>query len=88
MENMPLYSLTAMRSMEVIDVNTGTKLGYIRDVKLDCENYRVVSILIPSMKMSWFSKNDFIEIPWENVQKVGVDVILVDGGSILEEKKS
>ncbi len=78
-----LYSLGNLRSMEIIDINTGTKLGFIKDLKIDCDEYKIISIILPSQKMSWFGKSDDIEIPWENVKKIGVDVLLIDGGDYM-----
>lgn len=73
-----LFSLNNLRAMEVIDIKEGKKLGYITDVKIDCDNNRILSIIIPEEKTSWFGKADDIEIPWQDVAKVGLDVILVD----------
>ncbi|MBU5590917.1 YlmC/YmxH family sporulation protein [Clostridium sp. MSJ-4] len=83
-----MHSINNIRSMEVIDINTGIKLGYIRDIKIDCENYKILSVLVPIQKNSWFSKMDTIEIPWEKILKVGVDVILVDNDKIEQEEES
>lgn len=80
-----MYSVNNIKSMEVIDINMGAKLGYIKDIKIDCDNYKVMSILIPVQKSSWFTKFDTIEIPWEKVIKIGVDVILVDNDRDIEE---
>lgn len=77
MAELSLYSLSNLKSMEVIDINTGAKIGYIRDIKIDCDTYSVVSVIIPTQKISWFTKNNDIEVPWENIHKIGVDVILV-----------
>ncbi|NEZ45991.1 YlmC/YmxH family sporulation protein [Clostridium niameyense] len=79
MEEMGLYSIGNLRSMEVIDINTGSKLGYIKDLVIDCDEYKIVSIIIPSRKLSLFSKKDDIEIGWDKIKKLGVDVILVEG---------
>lgn len=73
-----LNSINAMRSMEVIDINSGAKLGYIKDIKIDCDEQKVCSILLPGQIQGWFSKSDDIEIPWEDIVKVGIDVILVN----------
>jgi YlmC/YmxH family sporulation protein len=73
-----MHSLNNLRVMEVVDINLGAKLGYIRDLKIDCDESRIVSILIPVQKNNWFGKMDMLEIPWEDVVKIGVDVILVD----------
>lgn len=79
MEEMPLHSVENIKSMEVIDINTGSRLGYIKDLKVDCTSYKIVSIIIPNGNISLFSKNNFIEIPWKNIKKIGLDIILVDG---------
>ncbi|AKN29393.1 hypothetical protein Ccar_00480 [Clostridium carboxidivorans P7] len=73
-----LYSISNLRSMEIIEINTGAKLGFIKDLKVDCDESKVISIILPSGKMSWFGKSDDIEIPWENIKKIGIDVVLVE----------
>ncbi|ARC84643.1 sporulation, YlmC/YmxH family protein [Clostridium argentinense CDC 2741] len=84
MEN-TMYAINSLKMMEVIDINSGSKLGYIKDLKIDCEVYRVLSIVIPSQeKGGWFNKNNDIEIPWENIRKIGIDVILVDGEGYID----
>lgn len=75
---MSLYSINNIRMMEVIDVNTGIKLGFVRDLSIDTVDYKVLSLIIPKEKNSFFSKNSNIEIPWSKVVKIGVDVILVN----------
>jgi YlmC/YmxH family sporulation protein len=82
-EEKELYSIENLRSMEIIDINTGTKLGFIKDFKIDCSEYKIISIILPAPKMSWFGKNEDIELPWEKVKKVGIDVLLVDGEDLM-----
>ncbi len=82
-----MHSICNLKNMEVIDVNTGAKIGFIKDFKIDCEEFKIVSIIIPSFKMALFNKSNFIEIPWERVIKVGIDVILVNGEDILLESQ-
>ncbi|ENZ01712.1 YlmC/YmxH family sporulation protein [Clostridium thermobutyricum] len=72
-----LHSINSMRNMEVIEVNTGKKLGFIYDIKIDCENDKVDGLILPGENKGWFQKEDEIEIPWDNVVKIGMDVILV-----------
>jgi YlmC/YmxH family sporulation protein len=83
-----MYSIGNLRTMEVIDITTGSKLGFIKDLKIDCEEYKIISILLPNQRVSWFSKNDSIEIPWSKVVKVGIDVILIDGEDIAVNNKN
>ena len=82
-----MYSIGNLRSMEVIDIKSGTKLGYIRDIKIDCDNYNIISLILPSQKTAWFGKNDTIEIEWSKVRKIGIDVILIDGSDLPYIKK-
>jgi len=82
-----MFAINNLRQMEIIDINSGSKMGYIKDLKVDCEEYRIISILMPSQKSSWFNKNNGIEIPWEKVKKIGVDVILVDGSDVNMENE-
>lgn len=76
-----LSSINGMKTMEVIDINTGSKLGFIKDIKLDEEATKVVSIILPGEAKGWFGKTCDIEIPWSSITKVGIDVILVDYNS-------
>ncbi|MBU3216213.1 YlmC/YmxH family sporulation protein [Clostridium estertheticum] len=82
-----MFAINNLRQMEIIDINSGSKMGYIKDLKVDCDDYKIVSILMPTQKSSWFNKNNSIEIPWEKVKKVGVDVILVDGSDLIMENE-
>ncbi|MBU3181626.1 YlmC/YmxH family sporulation protein [Clostridium psychrophilum] len=77
-----MFAINNLRQMEIIDINSGSKLGYIKDFKVDCDDYRIISILLPTQKSSWFNKNNSVEIPWDKIKKIGVDVILVDGSDV------
>ena len=72
-----LHSINGMRNIEVIDVLTGSKLGFIRDLKIDCDTNKVISLILPGEVKSWFGKDEEKEIPWKNIVKIGADVILV-----------
>ncbi|GAA0114419.1 YlmC/YmxH family sporulation protein [Clostridium senegalense] len=82
MEN-SMYAINSLKMMEVIDINTGAKLGFIKDLRINCDEYRVTSIVLPTQKTGWFMKNTDIEIPWEKIRKIGLDVILIDGDGII-----
>lgn len=77
-----LHSLNTIKSMEVIDIITGSKIGFVKDLVVDCENYKIISLLLPNPKIGWFSKKNDIEIPWNQIYKIGLDVILVNYKSI------
>lgn len=77
-----LHSLNALRTMEVIDIKTGTKMGFIKDFVIDIKESKVVSILLPGMPKGWFGKDEDIEIPWNKVKKAGIEVIIIDSADI------
>ena len=73
-----LHSLNAMRNMEVIDILTGTKIGFIKDFKINCDDNKIISLILPGEIKSWFGKEDEKEILWKDIIKIGKDVILVN----------
>ncbi|MGE5629299.1 MAG: YlmC/YmxH family sporulation protein [Solirubrobacterales bacterium] len=78
MENeINMFSINNLRTMEVIDIDSGRKLGYIKDFEVDTDECKISSIILPSERTSWFGKNDNIQIPWENIKKIGMDVVLI-----------
>ncbi|WP_411170469.1 YlmC/YmxH family sporulation protein [Clostridium sp. MB05] len=81
-EELLLHSLNALRTMEVIDIKTGSKMGFIKDFVIDVEESKVISIILPGANKSWFSKEEDLEIPWSKVTKAGIEVILVNGSDI------
>jgi len=68
------------RQKEVININDGRRLGFVGDVEINLENGCVEAIVVPlgGKVFSMWGKNNDIVIPWENVKKVGEDIILVD----------
>jgi YlmC/YmxH family sporulation protein len=82
-----MFAINSLRVMEIIDINTGSKLGYIKDFKINCESYKIEAIILPTERTGWFSKNEDVEIPWGKIRKIGVDVILIDGEGVIEYSK-
>lgn len=79
-----MFAISSLKSMELIDINTGAKLGYIKDFKVNCDEHRIEAIIIPMQKSGWFSKHEDIEIPWDKIKKIGIDVILIDADGFIE----
>lgn len=84
MEN-KTYSLEDIKRLQVVAINTGTILGYIKDFKIDLNSFRIKSLILPLKNYSIFSKINSMEIPWENIKKIGEDVILVEGVNTTQE---
>lgn len=69
-----------LRGKEVINVTDGKRLGRIIDIVFDANCGRVLGFVVPCYNKSWniFKSSDDIFIPFNNVCKIGDDVILVE----------
>lgn len=65
---------------EVVNIKDGKRLGYVQDVCADLETGVITSIIVPGTNkfISFFSSNNDIVIPWQNVKCIGDDLILVE----------
>ncbi len=71
--------LSEIQNKDVINVDTGVKIGNIIDVKIEPETGKIISFILEKKKFSsLFSNNDDIEIYYEQISKIGEDVILVE----------
>ena len=68
-----------LREKEIVNVVDGRRLGRINDMAIGC-NGRVIGIMAPGGKGGWktVSGKDSVFIPWQNIAKIGDDVILVN----------
>ncbi len=64
---------------EVIVRNDGKRLGHISDLEIDGDNGRITALVIyvKDKKSGLFGKTDELIIPWNHIEVIGTDVILV-----------
>lgn len=69
------------KNKEVISLCDGSRLGFVSDVEIDFESGAIESIIVPDsgsfLSFIGGGANDHI-IPWNNIEKVGDDIILVN----------
>lgn len=74
-----LYS--EIERYEIININNGEKYNYLsnNDVVID-ENGFLKLLIINNNKshFSFFGGSDFLELPWDCVNKIGAKTIIVD----------
>lgn len=72
--------ISDFQTKDVINIVDGKKLGQINDLELDLRHGRIDSIVVPHQSRFFglfaSSEGDVI-IPWRNIVKIGIDVILV-----------
>lgn len=73
-----------LKLKEVVNVLDGKRLGNITDIEIDIETGQLTAIVVPGFSrfLGILGRNEDIVIPWDKINKIGMDVILVefDGG--------
>ena len=71
--------LSEIQNKDVINLNSGMKVGNIIDVKINSETGKIESLILEKKKFSSiFNSNDEIQLYWTQINKIGEDVILVE----------
>lgn len=72
--------ISEFKMKDVINIVNGRKLGNISDVELDPRQGTIDAIVVPQIQRIFglFGSADAaIIIPWDNIVKIGEDVVLV-----------
>ncbi len=71
--------IAELKDRQVICVKNGALLGPVGDIELDTETGRLSSIVIFGRPKGFglFGRDDDIVIPWEDIEIIGSETILV-----------
>lgn len=71
--------ISDFQTKDVINIVDGKKLGQVSDLELDLRAGRIDSIVVPSQGKFFglFGSSTDVVIPWKNIVKIGMDVVLV-----------
>ncbi|MCI5702848.1 MAG: YlmC/YmxH family sporulation protein [Erysipelotrichaceae bacterium] len=69
--------LSELQNKDVINVGDGKKIGNIIDIVINYDGKMQSMIVEPSRGVSIFTSRDDIEIKWQQIEKIGEDVIFV-----------
>lgn len=71
--------IAGLRCKEVINLCDGCRMGYVGDVEIDLLCGRAVALVVPGRCRFFglFGRADDAVIPWEAIDKIGDDIILV-----------
>ena len=71
-------STADLRQLEIINLCDGTRLGYASDFEFDLEDARILALIISgNCGFFGFGKEDDLIIPWNMIECIGEDTILV-----------
>ena len=70
--------LSELAKKDVININDGSKIGNITDILIDDKGY-VLSLVVDKSNFSFssFTAKDEMLIDFNNIEKIGEDVIIV-----------
>lgn len=67
-----------LRRLEIINLCDGARLGFASDFEFDCEDARILSLIITgNCGLFNFGKEEDLVIPWNMIECIGEDTILV-----------
>ena len=69
-----------LRCKEVINISDGCRLGFVSDVDIRVPEGQVIAIVVngPCRFFGLFGRGEEFYIPWECIQRIGDDIILID----------
>ena len=74
--------LSDLGGKEIVNLNNGERLGIIADsdIIVDEKSGKILTLIVPERKLQFklFSENDYIEIPWHAIRKIGNDMIIIE----------
>lgn len=68
--------LSDLQRKEIINMNTGKRLGVIIDVILDTSG-NIKSLVLEEKHLKRFSGREEYQIEWRQIAKIGDDIILI-----------
>ena len=65
---------------EVVDVQNGSRFGYVEDLEVDLESGQVRALVLPGRRRLFglLGREEDRYIPWDRVRRFGEDIILVE----------
>ncbi len=69
-----------LRNKEIINITDGKRFGFVCDIEFDIETGQINALIVPRKSgfLGIFKQNDEYVIPWENIKKMGDDIIIVE----------
>ena len=69
-----------LRRKEVINISDGCRIGYVEDVDIRIPEGQVAAVVVcgPCRFFGLFGRGEEFYVPWECIQRIGDDIILID----------
>ena len=72
--------LSELQNKNLVNVSNGKNIGNIIDVNIDYQSGNIKSFIIESQGsiLTFLNQDNDMEVKWNDIQKIGEDVILVN----------
>ena len=72
--------IRGLQRKEVINICDGSRLGYVGDVEVILPEGKVAALVVPGpcRFFGLFGRGEEFYIPWDCIQRIGDDIILID----------
>lgn len=69
-----------LRRKEVINITDGGRLGFVGDVDLRMPDGQTAALIVygPARFFGLFGRGEEYYVPWDSIQRIGDDIILID----------
>lgn len=69
-----------MRLKEVININDGSRLGYVNDLEFRLPEGQITGAVVqaPGRFFGLFGRGEEFYIPWDAIRQMGDDIILIE----------
>lgn len=81
--------LVEMREKQVVCIKDGTILGFVSDIEIDTSTGRLTYIIVYGQRRAFglLGRDNDCRIPWESIEVIGEDSILVNFDSFQPSQK-
>lgn len=71
--------IAELKDRQVVNISDGSVLGFVGDIELDTTNGKLSSLVIHGKPraMGFLGRDDDIIIPWEDIDVIGNETVLV-----------